>query len=136
MLMAACLVGAAAPASAQTAAEMDGTLDTLFGSHQPYQDFLHALKQAVAADDRAGVAGMVDYPFKTRIDGKAATIRDAAHFVASYDKIVTAKIKQAVAAQSYPTLFANWRGVMIGNGEIWFSGIGDEGRIAIIAINH
>jgi hypothetical protein len=32
-------------------------------------------------------------------------------------------VKGAVAKQTYATLFANWQGVSIGDGEIWFSGI-------------
>lgn len=52
---------------------------------------------------------MISYPFQARINGKATGLRDTAHFIADYDKIVTAKIKNAVAKQSYATLFANWQ---------------------------
>jgi len=78
---------------------------------------------------------MVDYPFQARIGGKAVKIRDAAHFVSDYDKIVTAKVKQAVAQQTYAGLFANWQGVSIGDGEIWFSGVGKDNKVKITAIN-
>lgn len=78
---------------------------------------------------------MVDYPFQARIDGKAVKIRDAAHFIADYDKVVTAKVKHALQAQAYEKLFANWQGVMVGDGEIWFSGVGDANQIRITAIN-
>lgn len=37
--------------------------------------------------------------------------------------------------QTYPTPFANWQGVFVGDGEIWFSGIGDTNTITITAIN-
>lgn len=120
---------------AQTAAEVDSSLDTLFGAHVPYRQFFEQLQKAVASDDKAIVAAMVDYPFQARINGKAVKLRDAAHFVADYDKIVTSKVKQAIASQTYATLFANWQGVMIGDGEVWFSGVGDAGVIKIIAIN-
>jgi len=81
------------------------------------------------------MAAMVDYPFQARIGSKAVKLRDAAHFVADYDKIVTTKVKQAIANQSYATLFANWQGVSIGDGEVWFSGIGDGDTVKITAIN-
>lgn len=126
---------APATAAAQTAADVDASLDGLFGAHQPYHAFFDALKKAVAADDKAAVAAMVDYPFQARIDGKAIELRDAAHFIADYDKIVTAKVKDAVARQTYAALFANWQGVMIGDGEMWFSGVGDANVIKITAIN-
>lgn len=123
------------PGAAQTAADVDSSLDSLFGEHASYRKFFDDLKKAVTANDKAAVAAMVDYPFQARINGKALKIRDTAHFVADYDKIVTAKIKQAVANQSYATLFANWQGVSIGDGEIWFSGVGDANVVKIIAIN-
>ncbi len=133
----ALLAGVAAPglAGAQTAAEMNASLDSLFGEHDRYHSFFTALKKAVAEGDRKSFAAMVDYPFQARIKGKSVKIRDAAHFVADYDQVVTAKVKHALDAQAYESLFANWQGVMVGDGEIWFSAVGDPGEIRITAIN-
>ncbi|TKT78337.1 hypothetical protein [Aquamicrobium sp. LC103] len=122
-------------AGAQTVSEMNKTLDDLFGAHAPYVKFFDTLKKAAAADDKQAVASMVDYPFQARINDKAMKIRDEKHFVADYDKIVTRKVKNAIAKQTYPNLFANWQGVMIGDGEVWFSGIGDSDTVRITAIN-
>jgi cyclopropane fatty-acyl-phospholipid synthase-like methyltransferase len=132
---AAVAAGGIGAAGAETAAEVNSTLDSLFGSHTQYQQFFEKLKEAVAGDDKKAVASLVDYPFRARINGKAVTIKDANHFVADYNKIVTGKVKQAVTEQRYETLFANWQGVMIGDGEVWFSGIGDNDTVKIIAIN-
>lgn len=123
------------PVFAQSAADMDKSLDQLFGAHKPYAEFFTKLQTAIAAGDKATVAGLVDYPFQARIGDKAVKIRDAAHFIADYDRVITAKVKAAVAKQTYATLFANWQGVMIGDGEIWFSGVGDGKQVKIIAIN-
>lgn len=134
VVLAAALI-APATVVAQTKAEVDASLDALFGNHQAYHAFFDALKKAVEANDKAAVAAMVDYPFQARINGKAVKLRDPAHFIADYDKIVTAKVKDAVARQTYATLFANWQGVMVGDGEVWFSGVGDGNVIKITAIN-
>lgn len=123
------------PAHAQTAADVDTTLDSLFGEYAAYASFFESLKTAVAAGDKQAVSAMVDYPFTARIGDKALTIRDAAQFVADYDMVITPKVKDAIAAQTYETLFANWQGVMIGNGELWFSGVGEPPVVRIIAIN-
>lgn len=127
--------GATGSTAAQTTSETNKTLDTLFGSHAPYQQFFDKLQKAVGAGDKQTVASMVDYPFRARIGSKAVKLNDAAHFVADYDKIITAKVKQAIAKQTYPTLFANWQGVSIGDGEVWFSGVGDGNTVKITAIN-
>lgn len=123
------------PAADDPAQEMNATLDALFGEHVPYRNFFERLKQAIANNDRAAVAAMIDYPFRARIGGKSVTLRDPAHFIAEFDRIVTARVRQAVLDQQYETLFANWQGVMIGDGEIWFSAVGKKGEIRITAIN-
>ncbi len=125
---------------AQSASEVNSNLDTLFGDHVPYEKFFGDLKKAVGAGDKETVASMVDYPFQARIKGKAVKIRDQKHFVADYDQIITSKVKDALAKQTYPTLFANWQGVMIGDGEVWFNGVcGDDSckqqTVRIIAVN-
>lgn len=122
--------------SAQTATDMNSTLDTLFGSHASYQKFFERLKKAVGTDDKAMVASIVDYPFRTRIDGKSVRIKNVNQFQVNYDKIVTAKVKAAVAKQTYSALFANAEGISVGDGEIWFSGIGNNNTIRITAINN
>ncbi|MGK9236217.1 hypothetical protein KXS07_30640 [Inquilinus limosus] len=138
---AVCLsVGSAGSAGAQSAAEVNANLDSLFGDHKPYEQFFTKLKKAVAESDKETVASMIDYPFQARINGKAAKVRDQEHFVADYDQIVTPKVKNAVAKQTYETLFANWQGVMIGDGEVWFSGICNDAKcnkstVRITAIN-
>lgn len=136
ILLAAMAVAAPHAVRAQTVAETNASLDELFGEHAPYHAFFDALKKAVAADDRNAVAGMVSYPFGTSIHGKDATIRDAAHFVKNYHEIITPKVKKAIADQTYATIFANWQGVMFGDGELWFSGVGDPSEIKIIGINN
>lgn len=134
------VLGAAGAVRAQSAAEVNSNLDTLFGDHAPYAAFFDKLKKAVASGDKATVASMVDYPFQARIKGKAVKIRDQKHFVADYDQIVTSKVKNALASQTYATLFANWQGVMIGDGEVWFNGVcADDSckqqTVRVIAVN-
>lgn len=136
-LLALCISISAAvmPAAAQSEADTNASLDALYGDHKPYHQFFTTFQKAVADGDKAKVASLVDYPFQARIKGKAVKLRDAAHFIADYDLIVTDKVKHAVAAQTYAGLFANWQGVMIGDGEVWFSGVGAAGTVKITAIN-
>lgn len=118
-----CLIPASLPAFAQSDAETSKTLDTLFGDHVAYQDFLAALQKAVAAADKTAVAEMISYPLKTKVSGKETTLKRTKDFIAHYDAIVTPKVTKAVKDQAYGKLFANSKGVMIGSGEVWFSGI-------------
>ncbi len=92
--------------------------------------FLARLKQAVAADDRAAVAAMVNYP----ITVQSRTYRDAAALRANYAQVFTPEVKAAIAAAKADNLFARDQGVMIGNGEIWMNEI--RGSMKIITVNH
>ena len=92
--------------------------------------FLARLKRVVAADDRAAVAAMVNYP----ITVQSKTYRDAAALRADYARIFTSEVKAAIAAARVDDLFARDQGVMIGNGEIWMNEI--RGSMKIITVNH
>lgn len=97
-------------------------IDTLLGDAAQYEQVFKALQQAVASDDRAAVAALVRYPLSVEIDGSKHEIADAAAFQRDYERIVTAPVARAIASQSFDTVFANWQGVMIGNGQVWLNG--------------
>lgn len=130
-----------AASRAQSDEQVDRRLETLFGEAQPYREFFIALKQALAAGDRQAVADMVEYPLRTRIAGKPATIPAPDAFLAHYDELMTPAVSAAVEKQRYGELFANSQGVMIGDGKVWFSGICGDPQcttqtVRIIAINN
>jgi hypothetical protein len=121
---------------AQTDAATNARLDTLFGGHAPYQAFFGRLKAVVAANDKSAVAAMIDYPVRARVNGKNAQIKNTGEFTRNYDQIINAKVKTTLEKQTYQNLFANADGVSIGDGVIWFSGIGADGAVKITAINN
>ena len=127
-------------AVAQTDQATSARLDALFGEHEPYQKFLTALKAAVSADDKEAVAAMIAYPLETTIAGEQVTLESAGSFVQRYDRLFTPAVVADVERQTYATLFAAAEGVMIDDGEIWFSGVCSdqacsEATIRIIAVN-
>ncbi len=107
----------------QEGPSIESRLDTLFGSHEPYRRFLTDLQHAVAAHDRNQIAGMVSYPLKTRIAGSRVSLAKPQQFLAHFDELLPQKSLDAISAQTFSGLFANSQGVMIGSGEVWFSGV-------------
>jgi len=135
-----------APAHAVTPAAKTEIADTKpsdFASAglQPAEvrSFLTTLQQAVRDDDRQTVASLVAYPITIRIDGAPMTLADPAAFVAHYDLVLPERVQAAVEAAEPATLFANWQGIMIGRGKLWFAGVYEDDAetydIRIIAIN-
>lgn len=119
-------------------------MDLLFGEHERYLAFFRELKDAVARDDRPAVAGLVNYPLSV-FDGRRRTVvRSPAELLQRYPAVFNDNVVRAVKAQDAEGLFANWRGVMVGSGQVWFSGIcpvRDGGKpcpdmtIKVIAVN-
>ena len=116
---------AAAPASAiaDDPAAVNQAIDEALGDHVRYEAVIRQLQQAVAANDAAAVAALVDYPFATVRDGQPLKIADAEAFVRDYERIMTPPIAEAIKRQRYSELMVNYKGVMFGNGEAWVNGI-------------
>ena len=122
------------------AAEIDSRLDSLFGSHTPYEKFLVELKAQVAAQDWSEVAAHAAYPMSVKVSGRRIKLLNRGQFLAHVKTLFTPKVLEAIEAQDYSSLFANATGVMIGNGELWFSSVCSDTRcldsaVKIIAIN-
>jgi hypothetical protein len=88
---------------------------------------LRELQAAVAARDALAVAALTECPLI--VNGKRGpTNRD--RFVRDFAAIYTAKVRAAVLNQTLVGLFANSKGIMIGNGEVWIAALCDAGTSA------
>jgi hypothetical protein len=87
------------------------------------------------------VAALVIFPLRVYHGRKATRIQDAQVFVHDYPHIFTTEVTRAVLAQKPGDLFHNWQGSMIGNGQVWFSGVCSDAacthsRIGVTAVNN
>jgi hypothetical protein len=104
--------------------------------------FVTAIRKAVDSHDVPWMAANVNFPIKAGIDGRRMTIKNKGQFARLYDKIIDAHVKSVVDAQNIDELWKNWRGIMIGSGEIWVGAAceqrGCQGKVAyfISAINN
>jgi hypothetical protein len=122
--------------------EIDKRIRTIGGLDvQLTKDFLNEIKRAIAQGDKRAVSKMVSYP--TTVDlksGPKKKIHNRVEFEAHYDEIINERVSKAVQAQAYEDLFVNWRGVMVGNGEIWFAArkglTGKYDQFRIIKVNN
>lgn len=70
------------------------------------------------SEDKQKIAAMVQYPLNVNGGKTHRVIRNSAQFLADYDRLLTAPIRKAIDKQTAECLFANWQGVMIGDGEV------------------
>ncbi|MGB7251182.1 MAG: hypothetical protein WBC73_19770 [Phormidesmis sp.] len=131
-----------AEASPSTAAEETGPESAVtnrlpiasIDDPQAVKEFVAQIRAAGVAGDRNTIVNLVHYPFTTYAAGEPLnTYRTPDELLADFDQVVTAPVITAMANADYGSLFVNYQGAMIGDGEVWFSQF-DDG-IKIKAIN-
>jgi hypothetical protein len=90
--------------------------------------FLSEFQNAFRDDNRKKVAGLIEYPLLTSLRGKRVNVRSAAELLAHYDEIFDVGVRCAILGANAKSVWGNWQGFMIGNGEIWFDGIIPQGE--------
>jgi hypothetical protein len=100
--------------------------------------FLIELKRAASTRDVKGMAALTKFPL--RVNGKTS-IKNERAFIGKYRKIIKKRVRLAIEKQPYETLFSNYQGVMIGDGELWFARVCDQPACTsqsprIIAVNN
>jgi hypothetical protein len=58
------------PASAQTVADVNASIDSVLGDHAVYEEAIGAIQFAIAEGDAAGVATWVSYPITVSVGGR------------------------------------------------------------------
>jgi hypothetical protein len=82
--------------------------------------FLAHLQRAVREGRRDALLARIDYPLRVNRPGQPSRYYGAASARVNFGRIFTPAVRAAVLRQRPEDLFVSSRGVMIGNGEIWF----------------
>ena len=102
--------------------------------------FFKQVQKAVLAEDWEWLSTSIAYPIEVQLKKGTVRLKTKEELKKSARLIFDEGLKKVVQDQSEATLFKNWQGVMIGQGEIWFSDVGKtdqkSGQLTkIIAIN-
>jgi hypothetical protein len=84
--------------------------------------FLAKFQDALKSNNREAVASLVNYPLLVP-DEAGKRIRSRAQLLASFDRIFTPPIRNAILKGTPDDVWGNYRGFMIGSGVIWFDSI-------------
>jgi len=96
-------------------------------------EFAKVVKQAVKNKDIVSFSNYIKYPVSIEIDSKEVIIKNKESFIAlDTDKIFTDDFIESVCSDN---IFINYRGFMLGNGEIWFTYFNGNDEPKINAIN-
>lgn len=110
-------------------------------SDQDVEDFVNKIQSYVVSNDKAQLAEQVSYPIETKINGKSIKIQNKNDFIMNYDQIFSPDFKQVISNAYTKYLFANWQGIMFGEGlnNIWINEVtpsGSNAKLMIVAINN
>jgi hypothetical protein len=132
----------AAPCLQGQAREVDALIQEVVGADpKEARAFFLGIKTEARALDRSALVKRVAFPI--RVDLKArrnVKLRTPAQLLEHFDEVFTPKVLGAIHGQAYEALFVNYQGIMIGSGEVWFTGLkgpsGNFDQLRIIAINN
>jgi hypothetical protein len=82
--------------------------------------FFERLKRAVATRNKRALASMAHFPLAVAVGNDTVTLADASAFEQRYADFMTPPLIALVGRTTFDDLFANYQGVMIGNGAVWF----------------
>lgn len=96
--------------------------------------FFEQIRKAILTDDAEWFSGAVSYPIELHLKKGTLHLARKADLKKHASLIFDERLKSLVRNQSASSLFKNWQGVMIGDGELWFSEVGaktgQEGGLA------
>lgn len=104
-------------------------------THRAAEKFAEEIVDTVDTKDMKALSAMIEYPISLNVDGKLTTISSEDEFAGLKFKSVFDD-EMVETLNSSTTLFSDWRGFMLGEGNhnIWFSPVGDGTDIKIISI--
>lgn len=99
------------------------------------EEFANKIKLYITENNKTGFANLIAYPIKVAINGSKVPINNKKEFEQRYDDIINAEFKEKINNCYTKYLFSNYMGVMLGNGEIWFESLNNNG-LRVYAINN
>jgi len=87
-----------------------------------FEKVFNTVKSLVSKGEKEKVAEYISYP----LTSANITVTTKEEFIKNYDSIITEGVKNALVNQKVEETFVNYKGVMVGNGQIWFGAIIDN----------
>jgi len=118
----------------QDAAIYDNLKEIWGISREQAEEFVEEFLYALQSDNRKWMVRHVSYPCVLKVKDAEIRIEDEEDFVSYYDDIFTAQYIEQLRQWGEDGLWANWQGITLGNGNIWFHF--ENGQWMINALSH
>lgn len=110
-------------------------------SDEDVEKFASKIQGYIINNNKEKLAEEISYPINVKINGKSNKIQDKDEFIKNYDLIFNPNYKQAMTNAFTKYMFANYKGVMFGEGQynMWINEIASNNgtsKLMITAINN
>lgn len=137
-------VSVAPPVASETAVGSEELADRLRVAGLEVKEvahFLDTIKTLSAQGDREGLCALANYPLGVSSKRSSQKIPNEASCRKAFQHIFTSLVLSVISNQRLEELEATWRGVMMGDGTVWFGGICSDRQcqnrtIKIITVNN
>lgn len=82
-----------------------------------FERVFKTIQALVDKGEKEKVAGYIRYP----LTSANITVTSKEEFIKNYNSMITEGVKKALVNQKVEETFVNYKGVMVGNGEVWFT---------------
>ena len=99
-----------------------------------FEKSFNIIKALVKNNEKSKVASYVSYPLNVNKKDSKIKIKSKEEFIKNYDSIITEEVKKALLNQDVTKTFVNYKGAMVGDGEMWFTHVNNKAMIYAINI--
>lgn len=105
-----------------------------FDDDKIVETFVSKFKEAVIKKDKETVASMILYPIKATFKDRAVIIHSEKEFLKLYDDVFDKELYNKIVKADTNNMWSNYQGVMIGDGDVWFSERGNDIKISAVGV--
>ncbi|NQX55772.1 hypothetical protein HQN86_19275 [Pedobacter panaciterrae] len=109
-----------------------------FATDSEVENFMKKAKDAILENDRQWLISRIKYPINVTLNHKRIAIKSQKQMSVNFSQIFHAEFKRKIKDACTCNMFTNYRGTMLGAGEIWIEGfkVKSKDQLLIKALNN
>jgi hypothetical protein len=111
-------------------------LDAGIEDDRKFEKWFKVLQGYIRQENRSKIIEHIQFPLDVRISKRDIRIRNRQEFLTYYNELFTKEVKEVILAQKPRNLLVSYKGVMVGNGELWINKLEGKAGYWITAINN
>ncbi len=104
------------------ASNFDKRYADFYGADEDVEEFMTHVKTSILNGDKEWIGNHISYPLSTTLfKNKSITVKNKNQLIDNFDQIFHQEFKDNINSFCVCNMFNNYRGAMLGNGEVWIN---------------